>query len=215
MRKFLIFVLSAVALYASAQGRYCKNYDDFVAGQWTELPTLNVIGHSVSHQVWAGGNDYKFDTDDKTTNKILKKEALLVEYQDTLYVNLRNLRYKKALFGNGYAQGLVYDKDKILFVTHRIGSAVDGKRFASTFFLGFVGAAISETSIRNDRVCYLIDNNGDGKKTQIVLLDDQFMNELLSKNSRLMERYKEKKKQKERESAANVLPILKELGLVE
>ena len=38
MRKFLIFVLSAVALYATAQGRYCKNYDDFVAGQWTELP---------------------------------------------------------------------------------------------------------------------------------------------------------------------------------
>ena len=215
MRKFLIILFSVVAIYASAQGRYCKSYDDFVADRWTELPTLIVIGNSVSHQVWVGGNDFKLDTGDKTTNKMLKKEAFVVEYQDTLYVNLRNLRYEKVLFGNGYAQGLVYDKNKILFVTHRIGSAVDGKRVASAFFFGAMGAAITETNIRNDRVCYLIDNNGDGKKTQIVLLDDKFMGELLSKDSRLMECYKEKEKKKERESAANVLPILKELGLVE
>ena len=215
MRKLVTIVLLTVAMGISAQGRYCKSYDDFVAGRWVKLNELRLISHSTAHQVWVGGNDFKFETDDKDVNKTLKKEALVVEYQDTLYVNLRKLRYKKTAFGSGYAQGLAYDKDKLLFVTHRIGPAVTSHRMASAFLLGAVGAAISESDIRKDRVCYLIDNNGDGKKTDIVLMDDEFMNRLLAQDAQLLERYNEKAKHEEREAAANVLPLLKEKGLVE
>jgi hypothetical protein len=213
-RKLTTLLLLAVAMYASAQGRYCRSYDDFVAGRWTEVAQLKPIVHSTAHKVWVGGNDFKFESGDKATDKVLKKEALVVEYMDTLYVNLRTLRYQGCRFGNGYAQGLPYDGNKILFVTHRIGKSVVGKRAFSAFMFGAIGAAISETGVQKDRVCYLIDNNGDGKTTDILLLGDEFMRTLLAIDEKMLARYNEKESQKERESAANVLPLLKETGLV-
>ena len=89
----VFFVFLFAALNMSAQGKFCKSYDDFVAGRWTEVADLKPIHHSASHKLWVGGNDYKFETGDKAMDKVMKKEAFVIEYQDTLYVNLRTLRY--------------------------------------------------------------------------------------------------------------------------
>ena len=209
-----LFVFLFAALNMSAQGRFCKSYDDFVAGNWTEVADLEPIHHSASHKLWVGGNDYKFETGDKAMDKVMKKEAFVIEYQDTLYVNLRTLRFEKTRFGNGYAQGLPYDGNKIMFVTHRIGRAAANEQFMSGFMFGAIGAAITGSSQLKDRVCYLVDNNGDGKKTNITLIDDEFMENLLELDRPLLKTYRSEKKQKDRESAAHVLPILKEKGLV-
>ena len=210
----VFFVFLFAALNMSAQGKFCKSYDDFVAGRWTEVADLKPIHHSASHKLWVGGNDYKFETGDKAMDKVMKKEAFVIEYQDTLYVNLRTLRYEKTRFGNGYAMGLPYDGTKIMFVTHRIGRDAANERFVSGFMFGAIGAAISGSSQLKDRVCYLVDNNGDGKKTDITLINDEFMENLLELDRPLLKTYRSEKKQKDRESAAHVLPILKEKGLV-
>ncbi len=215
MKKICVFfVFLFAALNMSAQGKFCKSYDDFVAGRWTEVADLKPIHHSASHKLWVGGNDYKFETGDKAMDKVMKKEAFVIEYQDTLYVNLRTLRYEKTRFGNGYAMGLPYDGTKIMFVTHRIGRDAANERFVSGFMFGAIGAAISGSSQLKDRVCYLVDNNGDGKKTDITLINDEFMENLLELDRPLLKTYRSEKKQKDRESAAHVLPILKEKGLV-
>ena len=209
-----LFVFLLAALNLSAQGKFCKSYDDFVSGTWTDVAHLQRIHHSASHKLWAGGNDYKFETGDKDLDKVMKKEAFVIEYQDTLYVNLRTLRYEKTRFGNGYAMGLPYDSTKIMFVTHRIGRNAATKQAMSFVMFGVIGAAISGSSMLKDRVCYLIDNNGDGKKTNITLIDDEFMENLLELDRPLLRTYRSEKEQKDRESAAHVLPILKEKGLV-
>ena len=52
----------AIAMTATAQNKYCKSYEDFKADQWTEIDTVYLDGHSKSHQLWVGGNDYKLTT---------------------------------------------------------------------------------------------------------------------------------------------------------
>ena len=204
----------AVTLGVSAQGSYCKSYDDYVAGRWIQVNDLEPVHKTTSQKVWLGGNDYKFKTGDKAMDKVMKKEAFIIRYQDTLYVNLRTLRYEKTFFGNGYAKGLPFSGKKVMFVTHRIGKSAMNKRIMSGVMFGAIGSAVSANSTMKDRVCYLIDNNGNGKTTDIKLIGDEMMEQLLSGNKKLLSTYKEPQKQKERESAENVLPLLKKMKLI-
>lgn len=215
--KNIIFILTLtiVSLQVGAQGRYCKSFEDFKAGNWIELPNLNAIHHSTSRQAWLGGNDYKFSTDDKATDKLLKKQAFAIVYQDTLYINLLNLRYQKMGFGRGYSKGTVFNGDMIMFVSHRIGKNVRNKQAALGALGGLIGGAISATSMLKDRVCYLIEDNGNGKTTNIKLMDDNFMTGLFFADPELMARYMSIEDKQDRESATNILPLLKEKGLIE
>lgn len=166
MRHYFLIFLLLMAVNVMAQGRYCKNYDDFVAGQWEECLSIRMIDHSASHQFWWGGSDHQLTSDDKTMAKILKKEALVVEYHDTLYVNLKKLRYKKSKLGSGYTRAVRLGDNKLAFVAKR------QKVNVGFLFFGIVGAAISEYSSMNDKVCYILDNNGNGKKYHVKMLDD-------------------------------------------
>ena len=166
MRHYFLIFLLLMAVNVMAQGRYCKNYNDFVLGQWENLPSIRMIDHSLSHQLWQGGGDNKITSDDKAMAKILKKEALVVEYHDTLYVNLRKLRYKSYKLGRGYTRAVRLGEDKIAFAAKRRHVNV------GYFFFGIVGAAISEYSSMKDKVCYILDNNGNGKKYHVKMLDD-------------------------------------------
>ena len=168
--------------------------------------------------MWVGGNDFKFATGDKSTDKKLKKTTFVIEYGDTLYVNLRTLRHDNQRFGNGYAQGFSFDGDKIVFVSYRIDKDVTKHIVYAGIFFGAVGGAIvgavEGKNVLKDRVCYLIDNGGDGKTIDIRIIDDRLMRELLIDDHRdAYLHYMSVSEKKERESAANVLPILLESGL--
>ena len=113
--------------FDEAQNKYCKSYEDFKADQWTEIDTVYLDGHSKSHQLWMGGNDYKLTTGDKAQDEIIKKEAFAVICKDTIYVNCRNLRFENTGFGNGYTKGYRYDGDKLCIVNKIIGKAVANK----------------------------------------------------------------------------------------
>lgn len=215
-----LFLLTAV-VPVMGQFRYCNSFEDYQAGRWTDLQVLYKIANSRSKQLWVGGNDFKFTTGDEKTDKILKKTAFVIEYGDTLYVNLRTLRHEKQRFGNGYAQGFRFDGDKIVFSSYRIGKDVKEK---TTVIVGFgvafgaiggaIVGAIEGKSMLKDRMCYLIDNGGDGKTIDIKIIGDRLIRELLFDDHRdAYLHYMSVPEKQERESAANVLPVLLESGL--
>lgn len=73
------------------------------------------------------------------------------------------------------------------------------------------------TAGRTQQVCQM--KSGDHGvfyfKTAITRINDDFMDQLLANDTPLLERYKAVKAKYNRQSAANILPILMEKGLVE
>ena len=166
MRHKILILLLLTVSEAVAQGKFCNSYNDFAAEQWQNLPSVRIVGHSISHQFWLGGSDYKITSEDKTIAKMLKKETLDVEYHDTLYVNLRKLRYKSFKLGNGYTRAVRVGDNKLAFAAERSNVNV------GFFVFGFVGGVIGNYSSLKNKVIYILDNNGDGKKIRVKLLDD-------------------------------------------
>lgn len=215
MKKLLFIAIYCLWVSSAlSQGRYCMSLADFEANRWEPLSSLKLIEHSVSHQVWVGGNDYKFTTEDKDMDALLKKNAFLVEYQDTLYVNLRSLRYGKYKFGNGYAKALVYGQDKVLFIAPRLGKLNLNMGVMFGAIGGALGGALIGSQNIKDRVCYIVEDDGEGEKRSIMMVDDEFMDNLLEQDSEMLNRYQTPEKKEERESAANTLPILLEKNMV-
>ena len=165
-----IFLFSIATIMANAQCKYCNSYEDYVEGRWQQLDTIYCKSHSKNHQVWVGGSDYKITSDDKATAKMLKKETLVVEYHDTLYVNLRRLCYKKIRMGRGYTRAVRLGDNKLAFAARTVGSRMRSVMIWS--FLGIVGSAISENYAHKNKVIYIIDNPGNGKKIPVKLLDN-------------------------------------------
>lgn len=177
VKPYILILFLIMATNAMSQGRYCKNYDDFVAGKWEELPSIKIVHHSTSHQFWLGGSDYKVTSHDKKLAKLLKKEVLIVEYHDTLYVNLRPLRFNRYKLGSGYTRAVRIGGNKLAFF---------GKKNSMNMFLffGVVGSAISEYSSVKNKVCYILDSQGDGKNYQVKKLDDSVYKDALLESER-------------------------------
>ncbi len=214
-RKGLVMLCLAIAMTATAQNKYCKSYEDFKADQWTEIDTVYLNGHSKSHQLWVGGNDYKLTTGDKAQDEIIKKEAFAVICKDTIYVNCRNLRFENTGFGNGYTKGYRYDGDKLCIVNKIIGKAALTRQSLLGGLGGAVGGAIAASSQMSNQVCYLIESDAKKGKVNIRLIDDAFMAEVLKDHQKVADEYNAIKKKKDRQSAATVFPILQHLGLVD
>lgn len=213
-RKLLVACCLMTAIMGSAQSKYCKSYEDFKADRWTEIDTVYLDGHSKSHQLWVGGNDYKLTTGNKELDEVIKKEALAVICKDTIYVNCRNLRFEKTGFGNGYTKGYRYDGNKLCIVNKKIGKAASGQ-MATGMAFGAIGGAIAASSQMKNQVCYLIESDVEKGKVNILLMDDAFMDGLLKEHQELADQYHAVEKKKERQSAATIFPILQQLGLVE
>ena len=171
---------------------------------------------------------FYFKTGDKQSDKVLKKEAFAVMYGQQLFVNCRNLRNNVGLETSKYVQAVRYDKDKLCLLAFKtdgvtavaaFGTAAVGLFAGNTATrLGFTSTSIA-LGIANESLsnlkCYLLDGtvNQEGK-TKITRINDEFMAELLSDDAPLLERYQAIKAKHNRQSAANILPILMEKGLV-
>lgn len=202
-----------MALGTSAQEKYCTSYNDFKANNWVEIDTpLQSKARTQNQKFWNGGNDFQFTTGDKQMDKTLKNNALVVMMGDTMYVNCKNLEYKKRLFGKGYAKACRFDGNKILIVNNPPADVSIGIMF------GLIGAAIAESNRLEKQMCYVLHSDPlPGKKRfPLVLIDDAFMEDLLNNYNapELLEKYNQAPKNK-RNYANNVLPILEELKLIE
>ena len=177
---FIICLLFASSLLSVAQGRFCKSYEDYQADSWVELPSLETTHRG-----------FGLTTGDKAMDKQLKREALVIQRSDTMYVNLRLVWCEKMRFGNGLADAY----------------PLVGKK------IRLVGELITTSKVKK-RACYILDSPRNGKYTDVMLLGDDEMRKLLADDKVLLDRYFMVKDRMERETASNILPLLREKGLV-
>ena len=128
-----------------------------------------------------------------------------------------------------YVQAVRYDKNKLCIMSYRtdgltalasLGTLVGGVLVNDTALsLTLLGTSIGcdiANSKLSDFACFLVDSGANEKgKTAITRINDDYMEQLLANDTPLLERYKAVKTKHNRQSAANILPILMEKGLVE
>lgn len=211
----LVVCLMATA-FANAQNRYCLSLDDYHANRWTDLPTLQVSHRSASKKAWWGGGDVSFDTGDKALDKKLVKEAFIIENNDTMYINCRQLTFDKALFGKGFVHVYPYrEEGALLFVQQRVGNAATSEQTTAMMF-GLIGGIAAVNSLIKNPVCYLVKPHTLPVKGRynVKILDDQAMQYILADHPEELKLFNSVKKKKLRENAANVLDVFKKLGWV-
>ena len=229
---FVLALFCFLSMMANAEvAKYCMSYEDFVADNWKSLDELTAGRTKQVCQIKSGDHGvFYFKTGDKQSDKVLKKEAFAVMYGQQLFVNCRNLRNGNvSLETSKYVQAVRYDKDKLCILAFKtdgvtavaaFGTAAVGL-FAgnTTSRLGWTTTSVALGVINSDLSnlkCYLLDSGANEQgKTAVTRINDEFMAELLADDAPLLERYNAIKAKHNRQSAANILPILMEKGLVE
>ena len=227
----VIALFCIVSTVANADvAKYCMSYEDFVAGNWKSIDELTAGRTEQVCQMKSGDHCVSFKTGDKESDNLLKKDAFAVMYGNQLFVNCRNLRYKDvSLETSKYVQAVRYDKNKLCIMSYKtdgltaiasLGTFVAGVLVDNTALsLGLLGTSIGCDIANNklsDLACYLVDSGANEKgKTAITRINDDYMEELLENDAALLNKYKAIKAKHNRQSAANILPILMEKGLVE
>lgn len=226
---FVSLLFCCLSLMAQAQvAKYCMTYADFVADKWTPVDSLTEGRTQQAVQMKFADNEVKFKTGDKEADKILRKDVFAVDYGGHLFVNCRNLRNNDIpLDISGYTQAVRYDNNKLCVMTYKINDAAFllgfGADVASFFVSTPVSLGLRTTSTAlwlckdhlNSYVCYLVDSDTNAKgKTPVTRINDKFMEQLLADDTAMLGKYNAISGKKSRQSAANVLPILMEKGLI-
>lgn len=230
---FVLALFCIVSMMANAEvAKYCMSYEDFVANNWKSVDELTAGRTKQVCQIKSGDHGvFYFKTGDKQSDQVLKKEAFAVMYGQQLFVNCRNLRNNSGagLETSKYVQAVRYDKNKLCLLAFRTDGVTAVAAFgaaAAGLFAGNTAARLGFTSssialgIANESLsnlkCYVVDGSVNEKsKTTVTRINDEFMAELLADDAPLLERYNAIKAKHNRQSAANILPILMEKGLVE
>ncbi|MBR4381776.1 MAG: hypothetical protein IKP48_11045 [Bacteroidaceae bacterium] len=154
-----LFLVLFWALSAIAQDKMFASYQDLISDQGDVVTTLNKSKRSINQIYMSPGADYEiYSQGNKELTEYLKKRTYAVRLNDTLYVNLKHMKYKKYRFGNWYAlaqqvQGNVYFQAQPL---GQIASSTllpkEGSKLG-----GSVGDAINASGLVNVRVYYVID----------------------------------------------------------
>ena len=78
MKSIPTSLLLIIALHTLAQGRNCTSYDDYLAGNWIELPELTFTKSKKPKKNPAAA-DFIFTTKDKTIDEELDNKADIIE----------------------------------------------------------------------------------------------------------------------------------------
>ena len=226
---FVLAIICFMTLTAQADvAKYCMSYSDFVAGNWKSVDELTEGRTRQACQIKSGDHCVYFKTGDKICDQILKKQVFAVMYGNQLYVNCRNLRYDDVILDTqNYVQAYPYAGNKLLIAVYHINDGAFllglGADVASVFTPLGTSIALRGASTAlwlgrhqlNSFRCYLVDTDANEKgRYPVTRINDEFMEKLLANDAHLLARYKAVSKKSERQSAANVLPILTEKGLV-
>ncbi len=227
---FMLILLGNNAVHAQSRldAKVYMTYADFVADKWVSVDSL--VGGRTHQICQVKQEDYQFRirTGNKEVDKILKQDALVVEYGGHLYVNCRHLRCNGSpLEVTNYTQAYRYDGNKLCVVSHwtntgaaLVGMAADVTAVVAPIHVSIPAATTAVAIAWNmDRMsnyrCYYLDSEPNAKgKTPIVRIDDVFMNDVLKGSPDLLQRYNALDKKRQRQSASNILPFLLEKGLI-
>ena len=183
-RTIIVLCLLLTSLATKAQGSYCNTFAEYIGGHFTQLEQLQMQTRSKSKRIWWGGVDFQPVTGDKATDKILKKQACVVMYHDSIYLNCRNLSCQGVAFGKGYARAYVFERDYLLFCAQSIKARQKTSSAALDF--GLLGGAIAASSLSDNYSCYIL-NPGTGV---VELIDKNVMHRLLEERNDLEMEYR-------------------------
>ena len=229
MKKLMIILLGCLPMMLHAQNaKFCKSYSDFVANRWTPVESLTEGKTDQMCQIKFTDDQFKFSTGDKEADEILKKDVLVVEYMGHLYVNCRNLRCNDIVLDvSNYAQAYRYEGNKLCVVANWInGGAVLASLAGDVVSIAAPLPVAVPAEVASDVIwlnmdkfnsyrCYYLDQDANSKgKTAVVRINDEFVEKVLANDHALLERYNAVEKKNARQSAANILPALKEKGLI-
>lgn len=225
---FVLALFCCLTVMAQAQvAKYCMTYADFVAGKWNSVDELTKGRQAC--QIKTDQKQVRFKTGDKVADKMLKYEAFAVMYGNQLFVNCRNLRSNGTTLDIlGYTQAVCYDNDKVCVMAYKrndaafmleLGTAVAGSMVDSKALRVGLWATSGAIGFYNENMktmaCYLVDGStNENCKFNATRINDSFMESLLASDAPLLEKYKAISGKRSRQSAANVIPILMEKGIV-
>lgn len=189
---------------------YCTTYDDLQAGHWSSVDSVEVVTKSRTKQAWWGGKDFKFDSDNKATKRLLKKEAVAVMYRDTLLFNLNHLKDRGTLFGKGYVRAHKMADGRYLILYFDVAK-MNTKMVVGGMFglIGSLAASASANKVAKQTVCYIVTL---GEK-KVKIIDEKVMLSLLAGRPELYDEYYKTNK-KECTYAEHIVPVLKKAGIV-
>ena len=232
-RKAILFgvLLLMMPLMGQAQVKVCMNYDEWKAGQWKPYETLTEDKKPDSCRVKYDGIDFTFKTDDKEVNSKLKKNVFMISFDNQLFIHQRWLRDEDGaiLPVNNYLRALPYKGGKLCVVCYKVslGDVLDlvnigldisliatGHTTIGSLFLA-ADLLLTNHDLMEKHILYLIDKGPNEKgKIQMTRINDAFMEQLLRDDPVTYEQYFGNHKKSDRQSAANILPILVKKGLI-
>ena len=195
--------------------QYCLSYDDYVAGNWQTAGPIEVTTYSRARQFWWGGRDFRFQSSDKATEKLLKKKAFAIVYDNTLLLNTRSLKDRGTRFRSGYAHALPTTDGRFVLLYYNVNDLNMQVAMGGGFF-GMAGAltvgVLNNENMKSD-VCYFVTP---GQKKALIV-NDKMMNQMLTDANRpdLQSQYMQYPSKNDRISAYHVIPILEELGILQ
>ena len=231
--KKLLFVALTVmcAITVQAQVKVCMNYADFKADKWKPYTDLIEGKEPDSCRVKYDGIDFTFKTDNKEVNKAIKQDVFLMSVDSQLFVNQRMLRDEDGaiLPVNNFLRALPYKGGKLCVVSYKVtlGDVLDlvnigldvallatGHTTWGTIFLA-TDLLLTNNDLMEHHILYLIDKEPNAKgKIVMTRINDQFMEKLLRDDPVTYEQYYGRNKKVNRQSAANILPILVKKELI-
>lgn len=191
VRTVLVLVCILLSCQAYCQDMVYSNLQELLSGSGDTLTTLAKEKRTLSQIYMSGGADYHiYSTDNDSFTKYLKKRSYAVRCQDTLYVNCKQVRYKKYRFGNWFAKAAKVN-GHVFFVAQPLGQIASSSLVSKDVprLQGTVGDAINASGLVYDRVVYEIfpDGNvdfvGRDRMKQILASHTELLDEFLAQDS--------------------------------
>lgn len=230
--QLLMMMVCLMALTAQAQTKFCLSYADYKANKWKSYEELIPGKEPDSIRVKYDGQDFKLRTSDNEVNNVIKKDVFMMSLDKSLFINQRFLRDENGgiLPVNNYLRALPYKGNKLLVVSYHVtlGDVLDlvnigldiallatGHTTWGSIFLA-TDLLLTNDDLMQHHILYLVDKEPNAKGKYIMTrLNDAFMEQLLRDDPVTFEQYYGRQKKGDRQSAANILPILVKKGLIQ
>lgn len=202
MRK-LFFFLMMMPLCCVAQTRYCASWQDFLSDQWQEVKGRVELKPSSKQDRLA----LEVSASDKKTASLLRKSASVVEYVDSLYLNLRPFN----TFGDVYVRAWRLG-DKVLFARQDIAPS----RFSianGDSGIPFTKKSFGSLSKLENLVCYLAAWDPQREELRIARVTSEVVAQLLANHSQQLAQYQQLDR-KRQEAADVVITTLQQAGII-
>lgn len=204
MRKFLFsFIFALLPFSAFSQTRYCLTWQDFLANQWREVESGVVLQTSSREDALA----FVVKAPTKKTATILRKRACVLEYQDSLYLNLRPFN----TFGDVYVRAWRIG-DKLLFARQDVAPSHFSIANGDTG-LPFTKKSFGSLSKLENLVCYLAAWDPNREELRMARVTSEMVQQLLTNHPLQLADYQAKDK-KRQESADVVINILQAAHII-